>query len=232
MKQFSLRQVLPIPFRMPFERVDKVRKACYDYSKSFKELIAVWDVRQNMVLNAKTMKLSLFRCVTWSTSESSWNILMQEGGTTTIVCHRTRGWSRWNVENVPLPKTSHDCDIFVIGFVEHTTLNCMVEFTRWDMMYYYRWKLVVHQYNRQNCIGEGFNNQHEYRRWILNLWPIFIILGLWYVTLLTMGCLTLPDGCILDVGKVFNVEAIMGGLILLMYVIGIWLLFPIADGLI
>lgn len=47
-----------------------------------------------------------------------------------------------------------------------------------------------------------------------------------------MGCLILPDGCILDVGKVFNVEAIMGGLILLMYVIGIWLLFPIADGLI
>lgn len=29
------------------------------------------------------------------------------------------------------------------------------------------------------------------------------------------------NDCILDVGKVFNVEAIMDGLILLMYVIGI-----------
>ena len=52
------------------------------------------------------------------------------------------------------------------------------------------------------------------------------------MTLLTMGCLTLVlssfynfnlnvDGCILDVGKVFNVEAIMDGLILLMCMIRI-----------
>ena len=43
MKQFGLRQLLPIILYMPFERVDKVRKATYDYSRALRELIAIWD---------------------------------------------------------------------------------------------------------------------------------------------------------------------------------------------
>lgn len=50
MKQFGLRQLLPINLRMPFERVDRVRKATHDYSKSFKEVIAIWDARHKMIL--------------------------------------------------------------------------------------------------------------------------------------------------------------------------------------
>ena len=59
MKQFGLRQLHPIIFRMPFERVDKVRKATYDYSRSLKELIAIWDVRHKMLLVSEELDDSL-----------------------------------------------------------------------------------------------------------------------------------------------------------------------------
>ena len=50
MKQFGLRQLLPVLLRMLFKRVDKVRKASYDYSRALKELIAIWDARHKMLL--------------------------------------------------------------------------------------------------------------------------------------------------------------------------------------
>ncbi|KAJ8627455.1 hypothetical protein MRB53_020762 [Persea americana] len=59
MKQFSLRQLLPVILRMPFERVDKVRKASYDYSRSLKELIAIWGARHKMLLVSEELDDSL-----------------------------------------------------------------------------------------------------------------------------------------------------------------------------
>ena len=59
MKQFSLRQLLPILLRMPFEKVDNVRKASYDYSRALRELIAIWEARHKMTLVSEELDDSL-----------------------------------------------------------------------------------------------------------------------------------------------------------------------------
>ncbi|KAJ8649340.1 hypothetical protein MRB53_002363 [Persea americana] len=110
---------------MPFERVDKVRKASYDYSKAFRELTAIWDARH---------KMSLIHWLSDSFAASKWEEPM--------------GWRRRIVENVPLQENSHDYGVSVMASVEHVLLNLKFEFTQRDMMYY-RCKLVINQYNRQ-----------------------------------------------------------------------------------
>ncbi|RWR93445.1 serine/threonine-protein phosphatase 7 long form [Cinnamomum micranthum f. kanehirae] len=54
MRQFGLRQMVPVPFQMPFDTADKVKKSLADYSISMKEIITIWETREKTVVRGES----------------------------------------------------------------------------------------------------------------------------------------------------------------------------------
>ena len=54
MRQFGLRQMVIVPFQMPFDRADKAKKSLADYSISMKEVIAIWEKREETVVRGES----------------------------------------------------------------------------------------------------------------------------------------------------------------------------------
>ncbi|RWR73212.1 serine/threonine-protein phosphatase 7 long form [Cinnamomum micranthum f. kanehirae] len=50
----QLLQMVPVPFQMPFNRVDKAKKSLADYSISMKEIIAIWETREKTVVRGES----------------------------------------------------------------------------------------------------------------------------------------------------------------------------------
>ncbi|KAJ8624020.1 hypothetical protein MRB53_032550 [Persea americana] len=50
----KLTKMVPVPFQMPFDRADKAKKSLADYSISMKEVIAIWEKREETVVRGES----------------------------------------------------------------------------------------------------------------------------------------------------------------------------------